>query len=75
MRQRRDPFARITLVPVPMQHASLTCDWCGTPRAPRRPIYALRQESDGGRSSVITGGFCSWSCAEAYHGTTLGGPR
>jgi len=70
MRMRRDPFARMEYHPT--KSTRLTCDWCGQQRGKGRPIYDIRQESDGGRSSFITGGFCSWSCAESYHGQEIG---
>ena len=60
MRSRRDPFARASYVPTRQKHG--TCQWCGTDHR----VFAVRQESDGGRSSNI-GEFCSWSCAETYH--------
>lgn len=71
MRQRRDPFARITYVPVRFPNTA-PCDWCGTPPTKGRPIRVIRSESDGGRSNFLTGGFCSWSCAESYHGNPIG---
>lgn len=70
MRQRRDPFARVTYVPV--KSTRLTCDQCGADRQRGRPIYDVLEDSDGGRSGFIAGGFCSWSCAEAYHGRGIG---
>lgn len=76
MRQRRDPFARITYVPTPLGSyagAHTACAWCGATPAPRRPLREIRQESDGGRTSTLSGVFCSWSCAESYHGSPLGG--
>ena len=67
MRRRRDVFARMTFVPRPNRDAK-TCAWCGTPRAPRRPLYSVTCESDGGRASTLREEFCSWSCAESYYG-------
>ena len=66
MRSRRDPFARESFVPV-RQH-NTTCQWCGN--AERR-AYSVQRETDGGRTSSLTGTFCSWSCAESYHGEPI----
>lgn len=77
MRRRRDPFARVTLVPeISRIHAS--CAECGI--APRKmiPLRRVRVEPDAGRDSYLrrTGGgdlvVCSWSCAESYTDSTLG---
>ena len=65
MRQRRDPFARITLVPVAATRTD--CTWCGTTPKPRRPLHNIERQSDGGRVNTLRGTFCSWSCADAYH--------
>jgi hypothetical protein len=70
MRARRDPFARVEYIPERSERT--TCDFCGTPRAKGHPIRNIRQESDAGRSNFLTGAFCSWSCAEAYHGANIG---
>ena len=38
-----------TLIPVVAQHhGAATCSWCGTAPAPRRPLRAVRLESDRG---------------------------
>lgn len=66
MRSRRDSFGRQTLIPE--RSTRLTCDWCGQQRGKGHPIRDIRCETDGGRSFYLTGGFCSWSCAESYHG-------
>jgi hypothetical protein len=77
MRRRRDPFARVTYIPVVNTHypnASPTCIECGTRAQRRHPLYLIRIESDdGSRSNEMTAGvFCSWSCAEAFHDARIG---
>ncbi len=77
MRARRNPFARESYVPVKVptndpvlaQLRPITCSWCSQTAWPRHPLYQIRVESDGGRSNVIRGQFCSWADAEAYHDT------
>jgi len=66
MRQRRDPFARQTLVPV--RQLGAECAECGDTRR----VYGVRLDSDGGRTDTLKGSFCSWACAEAYQGVRLG---
>ena len=70
MRARRDPFSRETLQPV-IETRLNGCSWCGQIAYPRHPLYAIRIERDGGRSDVIGGTFCGWSCAESYHDSKL----
>lgn len=82
MRRRRDPFARCTYVPV--RRDDYLCSFCGAadPRraqttpaliaAPKARIYRITVENDSGRDNALTGAFCSWPCAEAYHGVSLG---
>lgn len=79
MRRRRDPFARETHLP--MRNPDAACAWCGS-RDPRRPaamdadverrIYDLVTEHDAGRRTKWSHAYCSWSCAESYHGDTIG---
>lgn len=66
MRQRRDPFARITYVP--RRAGQRACTWCGMPRR----VSAVQIESDGGSVNELRGYFCSWTCAEAYHDAPIG---
>jgi hypothetical protein len=76
MRRRRDPFARMTYVPVVNTRypdASPTCIECGQPAQPRRPLYMIKIESDqNNRDYVMRGTFCSWSCAESFHDAQIG---
>lgn len=68
MRRRRDSFGRQTFVPIRSERKTDSCGECGTSGR----VYFVRIESDGGRNSMARGGpFCSWSCAESYHGTTF----
>ena len=73
MRARRDPFARVTFRPVklaPIVTATglhVGCTWCGQPPAPRRPLYEIRAEHDGGRKSWLAGRFESWECVESFN--------
>jgi len=67
MRRRRDPFARETYIPI--RHKGGSCHECGS----TRPVYDVKMESDGGRIAMMRGGpFCSWGCAEMYHGGQIG---
>lgn len=81
MRRRRDPFGRETHLP--QRNTDASCAWCGAvdPRRPasiplganvERRIYDLTTETDGGRWTKWSRSYCSWSCAEAYHGGTIG---
>ncbi|HJR05091.1 MAG TPA: hypothetical protein VKA83_25840 [Methylomirabilota bacterium] len=86
MRQRRDPLARVTFVPVRFKPGDVggQCVWCGNrdPRdqrphaladtGPRAPCYRIREEHDGGRAAILTGEFDSWTCAESYHDRRIG---
>lgn len=65
----RDPFARETLyrdnVPT---HGE--CSWCGqVRRTPKgKPyLYQYSTVTDGGRTHVHRGLFCSKSCHDAFH--------
>lgn len=76
MRSRRDSFGRQSFVPVVTIRAQQagfkpSCSWCGQSPAPRRPLYDIMVEPDGGRRHGLEGHFDSWACAEAYHGTTF----
>ena len=68
MRRRRDSFGRMTYVPRRVKDAR-GCRWCGS----TGKLYEVEAQSDGGRSGYLRGGpFCSWACAESYHGGLIG---
>jgi hypothetical protein len=81
VRRRRDSVGRCSYVPVRDREGQ--CAFCGQrdPRdtrrhaladtTPRHRCYTIEIESDGGRTTTVTGAFCSWACAEAYHSTTF----
>jgi hypothetical protein len=58
--------------PVKTLNAVGGCLWCGAKPEPRRPIYKIDAQSDGGRSWMLDGAFCSWACAESYHDVRIG---
>lgn len=65
----RDPFARQELHRRTVKQNygnSLRCSWCGSKNA-RGNLFEYRIESDGGRSSIIRGLFCSVQCMKDYH--------
>jgi len=67
VRRRRDPFGRMEYIPIRVKGAS--CTECGSTGR----VYDVKIESDGGRSAMMRGApFCSWGCAEAYHGGAIG---
>lgn len=73
MRQRRDPFARESYRPRAIAQAQGgSCGWCGQTSYPRHPLYIICIERDGSRDDDMRGKFCSWDCAESYHGTRIG---
>mgnify|MGYP001590499053 FL=1 len=66
MKRRRDPFARESYIP---ELVDGECWWCPDTRR----AYRIRIEPDSGRETYIKGRFCSWTCAESYHNTKIGG--
>jgi hypothetical protein len=87
MRRRRDPFGRVTYVPVRWSldlSPAGQCVNCGqrdpkdtrshanADTSPKHRVYSVSVEHDGGRSDTMSGEFCSWDCAEAYHGEDIG---
>ena len=67
----RDPFAREELHRERIYSPHAVCAWCGrtlyTPK--RRPyVYRYRIESDAGRTSELSGMFCSVSCLRTWNG-------
>lgn len=70
MHARRDPFARVSYMPHPTKPEG--CTECGAFPIPRHPNYTIIVQSDGGRSAPLSGVFCSWQCAETYHGHRIG---
>ena len=66
----RDPFARTTLMRRKVvSHAG--CSWCGSNRSWKGKttwvLFQYSTETDGGRTHVHKGLFCSKSCHDAYH--------
>jgi hypothetical protein len=63
MRRKRDPFARIELIPTRCKDSHASCRECGY----RGRVYLVRQESDGGRVNWLPHVYCSWVCFYAYN--------
>jgi hypothetical protein len=74
MRQRRDPFARVTYVPNPADAPGQKCVWCGGTRTihGKARVWSITLESDSGRRTPLDGVYCTWLCAEAYHNDPIG---
>ncbi len=62
----RDPYARTELHRETV-HTNESCSWCGQRRGTLR-LFQYRVVTDGGRTFIINGLFCSISCKRAYHG-------
>jgi hypothetical protein len=68
----RNPFARHELhSEVEHVNPSVTCSWCGRRgrwlKSGLTSLKAYFLESDSGRTSYLTGKFCSLDCCRAYH--------